>query len=109
MKKINILYFIFLLLLELPIGLLQAQSVGIRLPDTTSVQGAFFDIPLYADSTLTGREVYSYSFQLRYDPYYFQPVSVITSETISEAFGNPTMNISVTGIVTLAAGGTVPL
>ena len=109
MKKINILYFIFLLLLELPIGLLQAQTVGIRLPDTTSVQGAFLDMPLYADSTLTNREVYSYSFQLRFDPYYFQPVSVVTSETISQAFGTPTMNTSVSGIVTLAAAGTVPL
>jgi hypothetical protein len=108
MKKIKILY-IFLLLLVLPIGRLQAQSVGIRIPDTTSVKGAFIDIPLYADSTLTGGDVYSYSFQLRYDPYYFQPVSAITSETISEAFGSPTMNTSVTGIVTLAAAGTVPL
>lgn len=109
MKKINILYFIFLLLLELPIGLLQAQTVGIRLPDTTSVQGAFLDMPLYADSTLTDREVYSYSFQLRFDPYYFQPVSVVTSETISQAFGTPIMNTSLSGIVTLAAVGTVPL
>jgi len=108
MKKIKILY-IFLLLLVLPIGRLQAQSVGIRIPDTTSVKGAFLDIPLYADSTLTGGDVYSYSFQLRYDPYYFQPVSAITSETISEAFGSPTMNTSVTGIVTLAAAGTVQL
>jgi hypothetical protein len=109
MKKINILYFIFLLLLELPIGLLQAQTVGIRLPDTTSVQGAFLDMPLYAESTPTDREVYSYSFQLRYDPYYFQPVSVVTSETISQAFGTPTINTSVSGIITLAAAGTVPV
>jgi hypothetical protein len=108
MKKICVII-LFLLSFVLTKGWVQAQSVGLRIPDSTIVQGAVVDIPLYVDSTLTGRSVYSYSFQLSYDAYYLQPVSVITSGTISETLGMPSVNTSVSGILTLAAAGTVPL
>lgn len=108
MKKICVIIF-FLLSFVLAKGWAQAQSVGLRIPDSTIVQGATVDIPLYVDSTLTGRQVYSYSFQLSYDAYYLQPVSVITSGTISETLGNPVVNTSVSGILSFAAAGTLPM
>ena len=108
MKKISVLFLFFLPLLMAE-GWVQAQSVGLRIPDTTSVQGSVMDLPLYVDSTLTGKDVYSYSFQLSYDPYYLKPESVIVSGTISEAFGTPLLNTSVSGQVSIAAAGTAPL
>jgi len=108
MKKINVI-FLFLLPLLLTKGWVQAQSVGIRMPDTTSVQGTVLELPLYVDSTFTGKEVYSYFFQLSYNPHYLQPESVIISGTLSEAFGMPVLNTSVPGLVSFAAAGTVPL
>jgi hypothetical protein len=108
MKRISILFF-FLLPVILAKGWVQAQTVGLRIADTTSVQGAAIYIPVYVDSTLTGGNVYSYSIQLSYDPYYMQPESVITSGTIGVAFGIPVLNTSVPGLMTFAAAGTVPL
>jgi hypothetical protein len=108
MKRISVLI-LFLLPLILTKGWVQAQSVGLRIADTTSVQGAVLDIPVYVDSTLTGNKVFSYSVQLSYDPYYMQPESVIISGTIGAAFGMPVLNMSVPGLMTFAAAGTVPL
>ena len=108
MKKISVL-FLFLLPILLAEGWVQAQSVGLRMPDTTSIQGTILEMPLYVDSTLTGKEVYSYSFQLSYNPNYLQPESVIITGTIGEPLGMPVLNTSVSGIVSFAAAGTAPL
>lgn len=108
MKKISVLLF-FLLPVLLSEGWVQAQSIGLRIPDTTAVQGAVLDMPLYVDSTLTGKNVYSYSFQLSYNPNYLQPESVVISGTISQSWGMPTVNTSVSGLITFAAAGTTPL
>jgi hypothetical protein len=108
MKKISVIIF-FLLPLIMTKGWVQAQSVGLRIADTTTVQGAVLDLPIYVDSTLTGNNIYSYSLQLSYNPYYMQPVSVIISGTISEALGMPVLNTSVQGIMSFAAAGNVPL
>ncbi|MDO9152508.1 MAG: cohesin domain-containing protein [Paludibacter sp.] len=108
MKKINII-FLFLLPFLLTKGWVQAQSIGLRMPDTTCVQGTIVEIPIFIDSSLTGKEVYSYSFQLRFDPYYMQPESIIISGTVCEALGMPVLNTSVSGLVSFANAGTVPL
>ncbi|MFA6580332.1 MAG: cohesin domain-containing protein [Paludibacter sp.] len=108
MKKISVL-FLFLLPILLAEGWVHAQSVGLRMTDTTSVQGTILEMPLYVDSTMTGKEVYSYSFQLSYNPYYLQPESPIITGTVGELLGMPVLNTSVSGIVSLAAAGTAPL
>jgi hypothetical protein len=108
MKKINILY-VFLLLIVMSCGWVQAQSIGLRIADTTIVQGTVLDIPIYADSSLTGTDIYSYYLQLSYDPYYFKPDSLIASGTITQIFGLPTVNTSVSGLITITGVGTTPL
>jgi len=108
MKKISVL-FLFLLPLLLTKGWVQAQSVGLRMPDTTSVQGTVLDMPIYVDSTLAGKQVYSYSLQLSYNPYYLYPQSAIIIGTIGEPLGMPVLNTSVSGIVSFAAAGIAPL
>lgn len=90
-------------------GWAQAQTVGIRISDTTSIQGNVFEMPIYADSTLSGKEVYSYAIQLSYNPYYVLPESVIITGTISELLGSPVVNTTVSGLISIAAAGTVPL
>jgi uncharacterized protein YjdB len=85
-----------------------SQTIQMRVPDTTISVGATFDIPVYADQTLTGQGVFSYSLQLSYNQSLFQVISVQTAGTISAAFGTPANNI-VPGMVTIAGAGSVPL
>ena len=80
-----------------------------RIPDTTAVSGNTIDIPIYADSSLTGKGVISYLLQLTYNQSYFQATSVIVAGTISSSFGNPTVNTSVPGKITISGYGTTAL
>ena len=107
MRKYKVL--LFLLSSLMAGGCLQAQTIGMRIPDTTVVSGGTIDIPVYADNTLTGNNVFSYTLQLSYSQTCFQVISVITAGTISNSFGSPTVNTSVPGIITLAAAGSAPL
>jgi len=104
MKKISYL-FLFLLQILFSMNLVQAQGIALRLPDTTCVAGSVLDIPIYADESLTGADVSSYTLQISCDPYYMQPESVVVAGTISEPFGNPTVNASRTGVYTIAGAG----
>jgi hypothetical protein len=98
-----------LLLIFMIKGSTQAQTVGVRIPDTTVVSGTNINIPIYVNASLTGKGVLSYSFQVTYDQNYFLPLSIITSATISAQFSNPTLNTSVPGKITFASAGTIPL
>ncbi len=88
---------------------LQAQVIAMRVPDTTVVSGNNIDIPVYADNSLTGNNVLSYTLQFTFNQAYFQVISVITAGTISAPFGSPAVNTSVPGVITLAGAGTAPL
>ena len=107
MRKYKVL--LFLLFLMLTGGYLQAQTIAMRIPDTTVVSGSTIDLPVYADNTLTGNNVISYSLQLTFNQASLQALSVITAGTISSAFGSPYVNTSVAGTITIAAAGTAPL
>ncbi len=104
MKK-NIILSVLLLLTILPTGWSQ---IGLRIPDTTAVQGSTIDVPIYADSALTGENILSYFIQVSFNEYYFKPVSVISTGTISQQMGNIAVNISAPGLVTIAGAGTTP-
>jgi len=88
---------------------LQAQTIGMRVPDTTVVSGNTIDIPIYADNSLTGLNVMSYKLQLTFNQTFFQPVTVITAGTVSAPFGSPAINTSIPGKITIAGAGTSPL
>jgi stress response protein SCP2 len=76
-----------------------------RIPDTTASIGNIIDIPIYADSTLTGKGIISYLLQINYNPNCLQPVSVISSNTISASFGSPVANMNITGTITISGYG----
>lgn len=86
-----------------------AQSIGIRVPDTTVVAGTFVDIPIYADNSLTGYDITAYTLQLSFDENSFQAVSVIVTGTVSAPFGVPLYNTSVPGRITIAGAGSSAL
>ncbi len=85
------------------------QSIPLRIPDTTATQGSLIDIPIYADSTLTGKNILAYSLQLTYDPLLLQAVSVVTQGTILQQYGSPIVNTSTPGLLKIAGAGTSPL
>lgn len=85
----------YLLLLPLLYGgLLHAQSIGIRLADTTVYKGTVFDLPIRVDSTFSGKEVYSYALQLQFDPRTLSLDTVLTTGTLTEAWGAPTWKVT---------------
>ncbi|NVO18690.1 MAG: Ig-like domain-containing protein [Bacteroidetes bacterium] len=105
----QLIIFFFLLSLLLTGGNLEAQTINMRVPDTTVVSGNNIDIPVYADNSLTGYNILSYTLQLTFDQNLLQVVSVITTGTLSAPFGSPAVNTSVPGVVTIANAGTAPL
>ncbi|MDA3821798.1 MAG: cohesin domain-containing protein, partial [Bacteroidales bacterium] len=105
-KSINIIIILFLLMAGRE---LQSQTIGMRVPDTTSVAGEFIDIPIYADSSLTGEEVYAYVLQLSFNASYLRAESVITTGTIGGSFGDATVNYDNPGNITIAGAGASPL
>jgi len=107
MKKYTVLAILLLILL----GNLKSHAVviGMRVPDSTVVSGNNIDLPVYAVNTLTGNNVFAYVLQLNFSQTYLQVVSVITTGTISAAFGSPAVNTSVPGQITLAGAGAAPL
>ncbi|MCX6305170.1 MAG: Ig-like domain-containing protein [Bacteroidetes bacterium] len=107
MKRFTTIALLLLIMLACPV--LQAQVIGMRVPDSTVVAGNNIDIPIYADNTLTGKNVLSYVLQLSFSQTYFQVVSVITAGTISAPYGSPAVNTSVPGQITIAGAGTNPL
>ncbi len=85
---------------------LSAQSIGLRFPDTTMVQGDTIVLPLYVDSTLTGEEVYSFNLDVRYSTSYFQYVGVSLGSLTSD-FGDLITNSNTLGSVLISgASGT---
>jgi PKD repeat protein len=107
MRKYKILFLLFLILSAN--SWMQAQTIALRISDTTVVTGNTIDIPIYADSSLTGKGVLSYMLQLTFNQNYIQPLAVITAGTLSSGFGSPTINVSVPGKITIAGAGTTPL
>jgi hypothetical protein len=68
------------------ISALHAQSIRIRVPDTTIVVGNELVLPVYADSSLTGRNVVSYMVELSYNGNILKPLELIKAGTLSASF-----------------------
>lgn len=104
----------FLLLIPLLYGgLLHAQSIGVRMTDTTVYRGTVFDLPIRVDSTFSGKEVYSYALQLQFDPRSLTLDTILTTGTLTEAWGSPTWKVTRVNesqaTLTIAAANTQPL
>ena len=85
-----------------------AQSIRLRLPDTTALVGSSFLLPVYVDSSFTGRNVISYQVQLSYTASHLLADSLVTGGTLS-AGANPIANFGSSGLVTVAAATATPL
>ena len=59
-------WFIYFYMFFFVIGL-NATVIGLRIPDTTAVVGDIINIPVYADTSLTGENIYSYQFQISFE------------------------------------------
>lgn len=97
-----------LLALLLQTGGATAQSIRLRLPDTTALVGSSFLLPVYADSAFTGLNVISYQVQLNYTTSHLLADSLISTGTLS-AGANPIANFGSSGVVTVAAATATPL
>jgi len=107
MRKYKILF--ILLLIIFVNGWSQAQTIAMRVPDSTMVAGNTIDVPIYADNNIDGLNVVSYLLQLTFDQSYLQSISVNVAGTISAPFGDPTVNNSVPGKITISGYGISPL
>lgn len=84
-----------------------SQSINFQFRDTSGPVGNFIDIPVTATTTFTGKEVFSYNLQFSFSSSVLSPEGVVTTGTISASFGNPAVNTSVPGQITIAGfGGT---
>lgn len=86
-----------------------AQNIDFQFRDTSSLVNTIIDVPVTATSTLTGRGVLSYALQFTYPANNLSVEGVVTGGTISAAFGIPTINTAVPGVVTIAGAGSAPL
>ena len=68
------------------VSALSAQSIRLRVPDTTIVVGNELVLPVYADSSLTGRNVVSYMVELSYNGNILKPLELIKAGTLSASF-----------------------
>ncbi|MCX6187734.1 MAG: hypothetical protein NTU43_12210 [Bacteroidetes bacterium] len=99
-----------LLVICLYISTTSAQTIGIRIPDTTSTIGNIIDIPIYVDSTLTGKNVLSYQLQVSYYTVPISFIGIITTGTLSAGYSAPSYNLNkTTGILSISAAGSTAL
>lgn len=86
-----------------------SQNINFQFRDTAGLVNSFIDVPVISASTFTGRGVLSYALQFSYPANILSVQAVITSGTISSAFGTPTFNTTLPGIITIAGAGGTPL
>jgi hypothetical protein len=87
-----------------------AQSVLVRIPDTTAVNGSIMDLPIYVDSSLTGKSILSYQVKINYNISPLSVIGIITSGTVSSGFSAPIYQVNtLTNAITISAAGSSPL
>ena len=107
MQTLNKILFILTFLMLY--GKAQSQTINMQMRDTSASVNAFINIPIRANTTLTGRGVLAYKLQFTFNSALLSPQGVVTTGTISNALGAPTINTSVAGQITIAAAGTTAL
>ena len=86
-----------------------SQNINLQFSDTSATVNSFINIPVKVTTTLTGRGVLSYSLQYSFSQAYLSVQGVVTTGTISNAFGTPTVNMNQPGLITIAGAGSSPL
>jgi hypothetical protein len=89
---------------------LHAQSIQLRFPDTIAVNGTIMEVPVYADSSLTGKGIISYQFKIDCSSYHADVLDVIGTGTLSSGFGAPIYSVNpITNIISISSAGSSPL
>ncbi|MEX0608998.1 MAG: T9SS type A sorting domain-containing protein [Balneolaceae bacterium] len=102
MKKISLL--ITAILFAMPLS----AQIQFSLPDTNMVEGEDIKIPVFADSTLTGKGILSVFMEVNFNSTYVKPTSISTDGTLLENWSvSPNLNNDNRLIV--AAAGTEDL
>lgn len=101
-------YMTLLLLLPVCSSAVMAQ-VGLSIHDTSGVNGTKITIPVYVDTSLTGKNVTSYQLQLSYSSYYMALDSVISNGSMSQSLGSVSYNGSTPGTISIACAGSTSL
>ena len=89
------------------IWVIDFEKVHVSAPDTTEDGGITIDIPVRV-TDVSGKEIFSFGMTVETNPAILVPQEVITTGTLSEAWGAATVNIQ-GGKVKLAIAGTTPL
>lgn len=112
MKRLCI--YLFLLLSSGLYFDLEAQQLNLRIPDTTIATGAVFNLPVYVDSNLTGRNISSYQLQIEFSASYLEFMSIVLEGTLTQtssfatSFSSPEpgrLNISAAGANSMSGKG----
>ncbi|MFQ5652341.1 MAG: cohesin domain-containing protein [bacterium] len=85
-----------------------AQVIGVSIPDTTAAQGDSVTIPILVGD-LTDRLVIAYDSEIAFDRRVLEFVDATTSGTLSEGFGDPTVNAGRPDTVFIGGFGVTPL
>ncbi|MCB0503732.1 MAG: Ig-like domain-containing protein, partial [Bacteroidetes bacterium] len=88
-------------------NIVQAQTIGVRIPNVSVLVGDTIDVPVYIDSSLTGANVFSYQFQISYNTNVVDPIDVVPG-SVNGSFGNPLYGFT-SSYVNVANAGTIPL
>ena len=104
MKKF-LTYTFIMLLICLPLDI-AAQQIRLRIPDSNVLINDVFDVPVYVDSSLTGKNVTSYQLQISFNSSRLVCDSLIAEGTLTQSAAfSISLNNSVPGIVNVAAAG----
>ncbi len=106
MKKLRKIFFALLIPLYSALGF---SHIGLAVHDSTFIVGDEAYIPVYADSSLTGKDIFSYNLQLSFNQNYIKIDSVLAGGTLTSAWGAVYYNTNIDGKINIASAGTAAL
>ncbi|MFQ5708972.1 MAG: choice-of-anchor D domain-containing protein, partial [bacterium] len=107
--KAPLTFFVCCLILFAGTGLASSQPIEVSIADTLSAApGASVTIPILVGD-LTGRDVLFYQTSIFFDETVLKATGASSVGTLSEPFGEPTVDISVEGQILVGGSDTTPL
>ena len=88
---------------------LQEQlRVSVTIPDTSQYKSRKVELPVRVED-VTGMDIIAYEFTLQFDPSVINVVGASIDQSLSEQWGDPSVNTDTTGQITVTHFGTSPL
>lgn len=83
----------------------QTTPIGLRISGASVTEKDTFTVDIVADSLFTGRNVYSFQFQIGYNPYYFEFLGLAATGPVLSPWGGPMINVPNPGTIRIAGAG----